>query len=43
MARALASFRLLPDLKADIVTPLRAAGHDAAAIAQLGDVGRIGR
>ncbi|HXT36536.1 MAG TPA: hypothetical protein VN837_13255 [Chloroflexota bacterium] len=42
MARALASFRLLPDLKAAIVTPLRA-GHDAAAIAQLGDVGRIGR
>ena len=36
-------YAYLPDLKADIVAPLRAAGHDAAAIAQLGDVGRIAR
>ncbi len=32
----------LPDLAADIIAPLRAAGYDAASIAQLGDVGPIG-
>jgi len=31
----------LPDLEADIVAPLRAAGYDEAAIAQLGNVGPI--
>lgn len=31
----------VPDLGADIVEPLRAAGYDAAAIAQLGDVGPL--
>jgi mannose-6-phosphate isomerase len=31
----------LPDLEADIIAPLRAAGYDRAAIVQLGDVGPI--
>ncbi len=32
----------LPDMAADIIAPLRAAGYDAASIAQLGDVGVTG-